>query len=268
MRWQSLALSSTVMGQSPRPATCRPPDAPEASRELAPVVRRKASADDDALARSHPAVWTFDTAASPPSLAVRETSRRGFVALRSDAVARMGRMVEVRTAHTADLDIATLEAVRSLLDAVFEGDMSDHDWEHSLGGVHALAWEGGEVVGHASVVQRRLLHRGRALRTGYVEGVGVRADCRRRGHGGAMMHALGQVVRGAYELGALGATDAAAGFYAAHGWHLWQGPTSALTPTGIRRTEGEDGSIYVLPVATPLDVFGELTCDWRDGDLW
>jgi len=177
----------------------------------------------------------------------------------------MGRVIEVHTAHTAELDTATLEAARALLDAVFEGDMSDHDWEHALGGVHALVWEGDEMVGHAAVVQRRLLHGGRALRAGYLEGVGVRPDRRRRGHGAAMMEALERVVRGAYELGALGATDEAAGFYAARGWDLWQGPTSALTPTGITRTEEE---IYVLAVAAPLNLSGELTCDWRDGDVW
>ncbi|MGH3905805.1 MAG: GNAT family N-acetyltransferase [Pseudonocardiaceae bacterium] len=177
-------------------------------------------------------------------------------------------MTEVCTAHTADLDAATLEAARALLDDVVEGDMSDHDWEHALGGVHVLVWEGAELIGHASVVQRRLLHGGRALRTGYVEGVGVRADRRRRGHGTAMMAALERVVRGAYDLGALGATDEAADFYAARGWKLWQGPSSALTPTGIERTEEEDGCIYVLAVAVPLDLSGELTCDWRDGDVW
>lgn len=177
-------------------------------------------------------------------------------------------MSEVRTAHTADLDVATLRAARTLLDGVFEGDMTDHDWEHALGGVHALVWEGAELIGHASVVQRRLLHGGRALRAGYVEGVGVRADRRRRGHGAAMMHALERVVRGAYDLGALGATDDAADFYAARGWTLWQGPTSALTPTGIERTEEEDGCIYVLPLAVSLDLSDELTCDWRDGDVW
>lgn len=177
-------------------------------------------------------------------------------------------MTEVCTAHTADLDTATRAAARALLDDVFEGDMSDDDWEHALGGVHALVWEGTELIGHASVVQRRLLHDGRALRAGYVEGVGVRADRRRRGHGTAIMAALERVVRGAYDLGALGATDEAADFYAARGWKLWQGPSSALTPTGIERTEEEDGGIYVLPLAVPLDLVGDLTCDWRDGDVW
>jgi aminoglycoside 2'-N-acetyltransferase I len=177
-------------------------------------------------------------------------------------------MTELRTAHTADLDAATLTAARALLDGVFEGDMSDHDWQHSLGGVHALGWEGDELVGHAAVVQRRLLHGGRALRAGYVEGVGVRADRRRRGHGAALMEALERIIRGAYELGALGATDQAADFYAARGWERWQGPTSALTPAGITRTEQEDGSVYVLPTAASLDLTAEITCDWRDGDLW
>jgi aminoglycoside 2'-N-acetyltransferase I len=83
-----------------------------------------------------------------------------------------------------------------------------------------------------------------------------------------MMDALERVVRGAYELGALGATDAGAAFYMARGWRLWQGPCSALTPAGIKRTEEEDGCIYVLPVEVPLDLSSELTCDWRDGDPW
>jgi len=179
----------------------------------------------------------------------------------------MARVTDVRTAHTSDLDAATLRVGRALLDDVFD-DMTDHDWEHALGGVHALVWEGDALVGHASVVQRRLLHAGRALRTGYVEGVGVRADRRGRGYGAAMMDALERVVRGAYDVGALGATDEAATFYAARGWTLWQGPTSALTPSGVRRTPDEDGAIYVLPVTAPLDPTGGLTCDWRDGDVW
>jgi len=176
-------------------------------------------------------------------------------------------VAEVRTAHTADLDAATLRAARALLDDVFD-DMTDQDFEHALGGVHALVWEGAELIGHASVIQRRLLTGGRALRTGYVEGVGVRADRRGRGHGAAMMDALERVVRRAYQLGALGATDEGAAFYAARGWQLWRGPLSALTPAGLRPTRDEDGCIHVLPVAAPLDLSSELTCDWRDGDLW
>jgi aminoglycoside 2'-N-acetyltransferase I len=155
-----------------------------------------------------------------------------------------------------------------VLDGAFPRGLSDDDWEHGLGGVHALAWEGGELVGHGSVVQRRLLHGGRALRAGYVEGVGVRADRRRRGHGAALMAALERVLRGAYELGALSATDEAVAFYAARGWQRWLGPTAALTPAGVVRTEDDDGGVFVLPLSVPLDLEGELMCDWRDGDVW
>jgi aminoglycoside 2'-N-acetyltransferase I len=75
------------------------------------------------------------------------------------------------------LDAAALTAARALLYDVCD-DMTDHDWEHALGGVHALVWEGADLIGHASVIKRRLLHGGGTLRTGYVEGVGVRADRR------------------------------------------------------------------------------------------
>jgi len=177
-------------------------------------------------------------------------------------------VTDLRLAHTADLDAATLAAARALLDDVFEGEFDDDDWEHALGGVHALAYDGGELVGHAAVAQRRLLYGGRALRAGYVEGVGVRADRRRRGYGGAVMGALERVIRGAYELGALAASDEAIALYARRGWRRWDGPTSALTPAGIVRTEDADGAVYVLPLAVPLDTDGELTCDWRDGEVW
>jgi aminoglycoside 2'-N-acetyltransferase I len=118
------------------------------------------------------------------------------------------------------------------------------------------------------VVQRRLLHGGRALRAGYVEGVGVRADRRGRGHGAGLMAAVERVIARAYELGALGATDEAASFYVARGWRRWEGPTSALTPEGIVRTADEDGGIHVLEGAVALDLSAPLVCDWRDGEVW
>ena len=177
-------------------------------------------------------------------------------------------MISVRAAHTAELDPGTLAEARGLLYAVFD-DMTEDDWEHSLGGIHALAYEGGELAGHAAVIQRRLLHGGRALRAGYVEGVAVRAERRRRGHASAMMDALERVIRDAYDLGALGATDEASVFYSGRGWRLGGGRLSALTPGGLRPTPDEEGGVYVLPVdGVPLDVSRELTCDWRDGDVW
>lgn len=174
---------------------------------------------------------------------------------------------ELRTAHTADLDSSTRSEIRALMDAAF-GAVSDDTFENVLGGVHTLLVEDGELVGHASVVQRRMLHAGQALRTGYIEGVAVREDRRRRGHGAAMMSVLERVVRCGYQLGALGASEDGSRLYASRGWQLWRGPSSALTPDGIRRTADKDGAIYVLPVSMPVDLAGELVCDWRPGSVW
>ncbi len=177
-------------------------------------------------------------------------------------------MAEVWTAHSAWLSPEELRVVRVLLDEAFDGDVTDDDYEHALGGMHALLWEGRELIAHGSVVMRRLLHGGRALRTGYVEGVAVRADRRRRGHGATVMATLERVIRGAYELGALATSDQGADFYAARDWQLWAGTASVITPGGIERTEEDEGCIYVLPVNAELTPDGDLACDWRGGDVW
>ena len=176
-------------------------------------------------------------------------------------------MIELRTAHTADLDTAARSAIRALMDSAFD-DVSDDTFENVLGGIHALVMDDAELIGHASVVQRRMLHVGRILRAGYIEGVAVRADRRRQGHGDAMMSVLERIVRSGYHLGALGASADGSRMYTARGWQLWRGPTSALTPDGIRRTAEVDGAVYVLPVSAPLDLDGDLTCDWRPAALW
>ncbi len=175
--------------------------------------------------------------------------------------------VRVEVVHTGLLDAAVLAQARGLLDAVFAGELADDDWEHCLGGLHALAWRDDELVGHAALVQRRLLLGGQALRTGYVEGVAVRSDARRRGIGGAVMAPLEQVAGRAYALTALATSDEGACFYAARGWVPWQGPTWALTPDGAVRTPDDDDCVLVLP-APGLDRTAALTCDVREGDPW
>jgi aminoglycoside 2'-N-acetyltransferase I len=150
----------------------------------------------------------------------------------------------------------------------FAGDFGEDDWEHALGGMHALIWQHGAIIAHAAVVQRRLFCRGDALRCGYVEGVAVRED--HRGHGlvHALLDGVEQVMRGAYQVGALSSSVRARSLYAARGWLPWQGPTSVLTPTGPMRTPDDDGAIFVFPVAMSLDTSAELMCDWRAGDVW
>ncbi|MGS2590623.1 GNAT family N-acetyltransferase [Streptomyces hebeiensis] len=175
------------------------------------------------------------------------------------------------TAHTCELGPAALAEIRAFLDEVFEGDFSDDDWDHSLGGVHALVRdEAGAIVAHGSVAQRRVLLGGRSYRVGYVEAVAVRPDRRRQGLGGQVMAALEAVIDGAYAAGALSASDEGESLYRARGWRPWPGRIEVLAPGGVRRLPDEEGSTYLRPVAghvLPGPEAGPLVFDWRDGDV-
>jgi aminoglycoside 2'-N-acetyltransferase I len=173
----------------------------------------------------------------------------------------------IRVAQSAELTSRELAAIRALLDDAFGGEFSDDDWDHGLGGVHALLDESGRIKAHGALVQRRLLHGGRSLRAGYVESVAVARDHRRRGLADQVMAAL-ESHASAFQLLALSASEAGAALYESRGWRRWGGPTSVLAPDGVRRTPDDDGGVYVLPGRAPLDLDAELTCDWREGDVW
>ena len=180
-----------------------------------------------------------------------------------------------RLVHTSDLDGETREGARRMVIDAFGGsefDFTDADWEHALGGMHALICYHGALVAHGAVVQRRMIYDDTALRCGYLEAVAVREDWRGQGLAIAVMDALEQVLRGAYQIGALSSTDAGRGLYVARGWLPWQGTTSVLAPGGITRTPEDDQSTFVLPVDLPagmtLDTSAEITCDWRNGEVW
>lgn len=177
-----------------------------------------------------------------------------------------------RLVHTADLDTETRDDARRMVIEAFAGEFSDADWEHALGGMHAFICSHGALIAHAAVVQRRLMYRDTALRCGYVEAVAVREDWRGQGLARALMDSVEQVLRGAYQLGALSSSEAGRQMYASRGWLPWRGPTSVLAPAGLTRTPDDDNGLFVLPVCLPdnldLDTTAAITCDWRDGDVW
>ncbi|WP_409059859.1 GNAT family N-acetyltransferase [Streptomyces sp. SYP-A7185] len=176
-----------------------------------------------------------------------------------------GRVTTLRTAHTCDLDPAELRAARALMDEAFDGDFSDHDWDHGLGGMHALVHDdSGLLLAHGSVVQRRILHDGRSLRVGYVEAVAVRPDRQRQGLGGRVMGALERVIDGAYALGALSASDEGQRLYLGRGWQEWKGAVAVLGPGGATPLPDEEPPLLW---GVDLDPSYELLFDWRDGDI-
>ncbi|WP_329023624.1 GNAT family N-acetyltransferase [Streptomyces sp. NBC_00690] len=177
----------------------------------------------------------------------------------------------VRIAHTHQLTTAERDAIRGLLDLAFDGDFGDEDWDHCLGGVHALLYDADDVpVAHGSVIMRRVVHRGRSYRVGYVEAVAVRAQERRRGFGDRIMETLEGVIDRAYDFGALSASDAGAALYRSRGWTLWQGRIETAGPDGLVPLPEEEDSTFVRIGGTsgglvvPPDA---LLFDWRDGDV-
>ena len=173
-----------------------------------------------------------------------------------------------RLVHTADLESEARQRAYEMVNDAFAGEFTDTDWDHALGGMHALVWHRGAIIAHGAVVQRRLVYRGAPLRCGYVEAVAVRQDWRGQGLAIAILDACEQVIRGGYQLGALSSSDRGRRLYTLRGWLPWRGPTSVLAPTGTTRTPDDDGSVFVLPVGIDLDASAALACDWRDGDVW
>ena len=159
--------------------------------------------------------------------------------------------------------------VRRLMDEAFAGDFTGDDWAHALGGWHALIREGGRVVAHAAVVERRILVGERVVRAGYVEAVAVRPPFQRRGLGSAVMAALAPLIRDRFDLGVLSSGEWR--FYERLGWERWRGPTFVRDATGVaQRSPDDDDGVMVLR-RTPgdgLDLAAPITCEARAGDAW
>ncbi len=177
-------------------------------------------------------------------------------------------MIEVERLRTAELDGASLGQARALLDAAFGGRFDDDDWAHALGGTHLMVRHEGVVVAHAAVVARALDVDGLPFRTGYVEAVATVPEQQGRGLGTAVMTAASDLVRSAYELGALSTGRPA--FYERLGWERWAGETWVREGTRLVRTPDEDDGILVLRTgpSAELSLTGAIACEGRPCDDW
>lgn len=171
-------------------------------------------------------------------------------------------------ASSESLSTSFRAALRSMLEQAFDGDFSDDDWKHALGGVHVWLADGDRVRSHAAVVERRLVCGGEQLRVGYVEAVATAARHRHRGFGSMVVTQAGELIRERFALGALSTGSHA--FYQRLGWERWRGRTFADGPHGRERTAADDGSVMILqtPRTPQLDIDAEIVCDWRAGELW
>lgn len=78
-------------------------------------------------------------------------------------------MTEVDVLASGDLTGVELDRLRQLLDDAFDHEFSDDDWDHALGGWHAIVTADHAPVAHAAVVGRQLEVGTRRLTVGYLE---------------------------------------------------------------------------------------------------
>jgi aminoglycoside 2'-N-acetyltransferase I len=181
-------------------------------------------------------------------------------------------MIAFRRLTTDELTAREVQAIRRLLVAAFGSDheqrFTEDDWQHAIGGVHFVLELDGDIVAHASVVERTLHIDGRPLRTGYVEAVATARDHQGAGLGTMVMRRVGAYIGERFQLGALGTGSHR--FYERLGWLTWRGPSSVRTDTGTHPTPEEDGYILVLPTpcCPTLDLTAPISCEWRPGDVW
>ena len=60
-----------------------------------------------------------------------------------------------RLVHTADLKNDARQRAYEMVNDAFAGEFTDTDWDHALGGMHALIWNRGAIIAHASLARDR-----------------------------------------------------------------------------------------------------------------
>ena len=180
--------------------------------------------------------------------------------------------LRLRQLATDELTPDELADIRGLMELAFGTDedeaFTDEDWEHSIGGQHFILDEDGHLITHASVVQRDIHIAGRPIRAGYVEAVATSPEREGAGFGSMVMAAVGDHIRGTYELGVLGTGRHR--FYQRLGWETWAGPAFVRLEDGPVRTPDEEGYLLVLrtPISPPFELTEPISCEWRPGDVW
>ncbi|MDQ3766493.1 MAG: GNAT family N-acetyltransferase [Actinomycetota bacterium] len=177
-------------------------------------------------------------------------------------------MPDIHVLTTAEASGSLLLAIRRLLARAFEGEFSEEDWAHTIGGWHVVVTDGGATLSHAAVVPRVLEVADRPLNAGYVEGVGTAPERRREGLGSLVMAKVSELIPNEFDMGAL--STGRHEFYDRLGWERWRGPTFVRRGSETVRTEEEDDGVMVLRFGPSRDVnlTAPISCEGRRGDDW
>jgi len=157
-------------------------------------------------------------------------------------------------------------AIRQFLFDAFEGDFSDDDFDHCLGGRHFLMFRDSQLVGHAAVVSRAMAFDDLSLEVGYLEAMAVHPGWRGRGLGFELLAKATEFCREHYRVSML-STDTH-GFYERHGWRRLNGLSFVATDAGLVRTAEDDEGLMLLSDGDLIFEAKQVVCDFRSGDVW
>jgi aminoglycoside 2'-N-acetyltransferase I len=174
----------------------------------------------------------------------------------------------IRIAPSEKLSSVLQTSLRTMLESAYDGDFSDDDWQHALGGVHVYQRSESGFVSHAALISRSIRWDDITLRAGYVEAVATSPTAQRQGLATAILHRINDWILTRYEFGVL--STSAHALYERLGWERWHGASYVDAPSGFRRTRDDDQGLMILrtPRTPPLSLHGTLVADWRGGDVW
>lgn len=177
-------------------------------------------------------------------------------------------MITADLIASKNLSSLKLDEIRNFLETAYEGDFMAEDFEHCLGGVHALVYLDGQLVGHGAVIPRQLMNADTTFEVGYVEAVATHLEFRRTGIATAVMEALEKHITNNFNFGALSTGDEAMLLYQSRGWITWTGKTGVMRKGVSFDTPEDDGGIYLFGNIDCLDSSHLLLCQDRPGDAW
>lgn len=177
-------------------------------------------------------------------------------------------MTEIRLVASREVSNGDLVRLRALLDEAFDQEFTDDDWDHALGGWHAIITIDRVPISHAAVVAREIEIGGQLLQGGYFEAVATAPAVQGKGYGSRALRAAMEVVRRKLDIGVLSTSRHR--FYERLGWERWKGPSFVLRDGGRVRTADEDDGIMVLRFGVSLEVAlsAAIACHARRGDDW
>ena len=177
--------------------------------------------------------------------------------------------ISYQTKHTSQLTSVEKALIYQLLYQVFEQDFSLADFDHALGGMHILAYQNDQIIGHVAIVQRSVIADRSPYRIGYIEGLGVAEAYRRQGIGRKLMEQSGYIIANSYDFGLLSASEEGLPLYQSLGWKIWSGELYESTIDSYQRSLEDEGSVLFLAGATQdIAATSPLYCDYRSGDQW